>query len=91
MELRGSSKRKKSAATRRIPPRVREEEGGGKEEGERKGEEDVTRELPNPALALKVEEVPQTISREGKSGGLVCVISPLTSLTILTHSHTHYL
>lgn len=62
VELRGSSKRKKSTTTRRIPPKMRE----GEEEGGGKGEEDLTREMPNPLSAPKVEEVPQTISREGR-------------------------
>ncbi|CAI8054691.1 SWI/SNF complex subunit SMARCC2 [Geodia barretti] len=72
-ELRGSSKRKKTATTRRIPPRIRDDDqgsgvGGGGEEGEGEGgavEEDVTKEMPNPAPLPKVEEVPlQSLSRE---------------------------
>ena len=76
-ELRGSSKRKKTATTRRIPPRIRDDDqgsgvGGGGEEGEGEGgavEEDVTKEMPNPAPLPKVEEVPlQSLSREGQRG-----------------------
>ena len=68
VELRGSSKRKKTATTRRIPPRVPDDTGGGGGGGGAvKVEEDITKDMPNPAPVPRVEEVPpQAISREGE-------------------------
>lgn len=67
---------------------VSEEGGGGKV-----AEEDFTRDMPNPMIVPKVEEVPsQTFSREGVC---VCVcVNPVYThvcIYVYVHSYSNYL